>query len=230
MDLLIGELVEPRIIAITAVHHQHRAGLETQRSRHVDLVLFAFGDDGEARQIAIVIQNQMQLHRAFGLPKHSPIEHAGAEIDDRGVDAHELVLETKLLLCVSAQLPLALGEQLMEHGFIQLPRPMFIGVGQRRPRRRLRQSQVPQLTFAARQAAANLPQRLRPAQLAIHHRHELPPTSEPASVTFGLMLPHRLVKLPAREQTQQLTENAAYSIQAAVSLAQRSFSRDKPSP
>jgi hypothetical protein len=76
---------------------------------------------------------------------------------------------------------------------------------------------MPQLSFGGRQASANFPQRLSPAQLAKQHGHELIPTSEAARMPFGFVLLDEGFKLQPGKQLQQLRKNAAYSIQAAVS-------------
>src|ERR1700681_5067049 len=95
---------------------------------------------------------------------------------------------------------------------------MSIGISQRRPFRRLGNSQMLQLPFARRQAIANIPQRLRVPQLAEQHCHELSPTAKSATMPFGLMLPNRILELHPREQLQQLRENAAYSIHGGTLL------------
>jgi hypothetical protein len=71
---------------------------------------------------------------------------------------------------------------------------------------------VSQLTFAAGQAAADLAQRVGAPELAERQGHELAPTGEAPRVAFGLVILHGTLKFGAREQLQQLRENAAYSI------------------
>src|SRR5207244_11649432 len=75
-----------------------------------------------------------------------------------------------------------------------------------------RYPQMPQLSLAARQTAANLAQRMRASQLAKQHGHELAPTGETPRVPLGLVLLDRLLELPARKQLQHLRENAAYFV------------------
>src|SRR5258708_33799187 len=67
-----------------------------------------------------------------------------------------------------------------------------------------------QLTFAARQSAANLAQGMRPSHLAEQHGHELAPTGETPRVSFGFVLLDCLLEPPARKQLQHLRENTAY--------------------
>ena len=68
-----------------------------------------------------------------------------------------------------------------------------------------------QLALAARQPAADLAQRVRPAQLAEQHGDELAPAGEAARVPLGLRRHDGLLKLGARKKLEQLTEDAAES-------------------
>jgi len=56
----------------------------------------------------------------------------GAQIDDRGIPTEQFVLEAKLPggIPPAQDHCLTLPQQLMEHRFVQLPRPMFIGIRQ----------------------------------------------------------------------------------------------------
>src|SRR5205807_3648201 len=107
---------------------------------------------------------------------------------------------------------LAFEQRLFENRLVQFPRPILIGIGQRGLLGRYRHTQVLQLSLAARQAAANLTQRMRPSQLAKQHGHELAPTRETPRVAFGLVLLDRLLEIPTRKQLQHLRENAAYFV------------------
>src|SRR5665811_586096 len=113
---------------------------------------------------------------------------------------------------------------------------MLIGVGQGGLLRRHRHAQMLQLPLATCQTAANLAQRMRPSQLAKQHRHELPPTGETTRVPLGLVPLHRPLELPAREQLQHLSENAAYfvhrlsppEVELVLSRTPSSLSRTQP--
>jgi hypothetical protein len=76
-----------------------------------------------------------------------------------------------------------------------------------------------QLAFAGRQSSHNLSQRPRAAQMAKQERDELAPTGHPFGVLFGLVLAHRTFKYSAWNETQNLTENAAYSFHGRVILS-----------
>ena len=122
----------------------------------------AFRDHGILGQIAVVIQQQMQLHRSFGPTKACPIKQARAQIDYRGIHAEQLVLETKLprVARPAGRHGLTLRQQLIEHRFVQPPRPMFIGVRQSGTVGCRGYPKMAQFSFRGGQASANLAQRL----------------------------------------------------------------------
>ncbi len=154
------------------------------------------------------IEQQMQLHGALGAPVLRPVEDAGAEFDQGGVQAQQSVLEAEAMRTGSFA---AAAQQLIKHGAVQLPGPMLVGIGQGGALGRIGQTQVPQLAFAGGQSAANLAQGLRPPQVTEQHGHELSPATEPASVALGPVLGDRLLELLAGKQLQHLAENAGYS-------------------
>ena len=51
----------------------------------LDLVFAALADMSEDRQVSVVIEQQVQLHRPFGLTKLRPVKKTGAKINDARV-------------------------------------------------------------------------------------------------------------------------------------------------
>src|SRR5206468_11287615 len=76
---------------------------------------------------------------------------------------------------------------------------------------------MPELTFAGLQAFGDLTQRFRLRELTEQHGHQLAPTAEAPCMTLGLMLLYRRFKAVARDQLQNLAEDAAYSFQGEAS-------------
>jgi hypothetical protein len=165
-------------------------------------------EEGVTGQQALMVEQQMQLHSAFGPPVLRPIEDGGAQLDQRGIEREQFVFEAE---AVRAGDFAAAGEQLIEHAAVQLPGTMFVGVGQGGTFGRVGQAEMPQLAFAGGQASANLAQRLRPVQVTEQHGHELPPTTKSAGVALGPVLDDRTLELGAGKQLQHLAENAGYS-------------------
>src|SRR5258707_6477376 len=132
-------------------------------------MLFALRNHREGGQIAIVVQQQMQLHQSFGEAKLGPIKHRGAKIDHRGIQAQQRILESELSLLsrswLAGRQDLALRQQLLKHRALQLPRPMFVGVGQRGASRSGGQTQMPKFPFTRGQASADFTQGLGVSQL-----------------------------------------------------------------
>lgn len=78
----------------------------------------ALGNEPNARQVTIMVEQQVQLDRPLGAAKLRPVKQAYAQIHDGGVQAQQLVLETKTpaprnLPLVIAPVLLGSGEHLL---------------------------------------------------------------------------------------------------------------------
>src|SRR5687768_16025278 len=71
--------------------------------------------------------------------------------------------------------------------------------------------QMRQLALAAGQPPANLPQRMRVADVAEQHGDKLPPTREASRVSLRACRHYRPLKLGAWKKLEQLIEDAAES-------------------
>ncbi len=187
---------QPGVIDVAHVEHQHRAGGKRLGPRDRHVVPLAFGDHQDRRQVAVVIEREMQLHRAFPAAECRPRKDLRAQINHRRIQAQQLVLEPKLL---RARHTAAAREELIEHGLVQLPGPVRVGIGQRRPTRRL-DPQMCEPALATRQAATDLAQGMGAAQLAEQHRHKLAPAREAPRVPLRLCGHHRLLKIDVRKE------------------------------
>ncbi len=207
-DLPRREVPQPRVVDVAAVHDENGPRVEAQGTGHPHVVPLAVGDDGHAGQVPVVIQQQVECDRALGAPKLGPVEQRGAQIDHGRIQAHELVLEPELPAAPGQGL--AAGQQLVEDRAIELPRPMLIGIGQCRPRRRL-DPQVAQFALAAGQAPADLAQRVGPSQLAEEHRYELAPAREAPRMTLRMGTLDEGLEFGPRKQVEKLAEHARKS-------------------
>ncbi|MDX2151851.1 MAG: hypothetical protein SFV54_14020 [Bryobacteraceae bacterium] len=77
---------------------------------------------------------------------------------------------------------------------------------------------MPQLAFARLQAFGDFTQRLCLCELAEQHRDQLSPTAEAARVLLGMMFLDGCLEAVARDQSQNLAEDAAYSFQGEASV------------
>jgi len=140
----------------------------------------------------------VQFHCALGPFELCPIEQAGTQIDGRSIQAHQFVLETKLAAASHGLLTLL--QQLLKHGLIQFPWPMFVGVREGGALGRLPHPQMRQFSFTTGQPAHDLSQRLGLSQLAEQHRDQLRPASEALRMLLSLMLLNCLLELGSRQE------------------------------
>ncbi len=194
----LGQPGKPREVDVAAIEDEDGARDKRLPAGDGHFMSFAFCDHQRGGQVAIVVEGEVQLHRALGSPEHGPFEHLRAQIDHRGVQGQQLVLKTKFVRAGDLAAP---RQQLIKHLLVELPRPMGIRIRQGRPRGR-RESQMRQLALAACEAAADLAQRVRSPQLTEHHRDELAPTREPACVPLRLSRHDGLLKLRARKELE----------------------------
>ena len=90
----------------------------------------------------------------------------------------------------------------LKYALVQLPEAVLVGIGQGRALRRLGDSQVAELAFAAGQSPADLTQGLGLPELAEKHGHELSPAGEASGMAFGAVLADQLLKFQARKQLE----------------------------
>ena len=159
-------------------------------------------------QIAFVVEREMQFHCPLGAAEHGPGEGLGTQVDHRRIQAEQFVVEAEGTRAGNGTAAL---QQLIEHRLKQLPGTMFVGVGQGGPLRSLPHAQLLQLAFATGQAATDLAQRVRLAQLAKQHGDELRPAIEPARMPLCLGGNNGPLKIGPGKQLEKLIENAAKS-------------------
>lgn len=70
------------------VHHDG-AGAEVSQLGNLHVGHLAVGDHAEARQVTVVVENQVQLHGALATLLLGPGVHGQAQVNDGGVDAHQ---------------------------------------------------------------------------------------------------------------------------------------------
>jgi hypothetical protein len=170
-------------VTVSAVHSDDAAGGKGEMVGGSDIGSLAIGDEGEVRQIAVVVKEQMELNGALGLTKISPGKQAEAEVDGARVEAEQFVLETELILFARA-LAAAEVPQMEEGILIKLPGTVDIGVGKRALGGGGAQSQVAELTAGDGQSVADLSQALGLGELAKEHGDILVPGGESLGVAL----------------------------------------------
>ena len=114
-----------------------------------------FRDVGKDGEVAVMIKEEMELDRSLRLAEGGPVKEGEAELDDRSVEAEELVLEAELLLPRGNSL--ALPQQLVEDLLVKLPGSFLIGIGQGGTARSVFYTKMLELAEAARKPTADLP-------------------------------------------------------------------------
>ena len=177
------------------------------------------GEQDIGGHVIVVVQQHVHFDPALGAAKASPREQRQAQGDGRRVQAQQLVLEAELRLALTDILPAAqaigqVPEQRLEQG----GRTMGVGVGKRRALRRPADADVHQFADATGQAMADLPQRVRPSQMAEQHGHQLRPAREAFRPVLGPVLAYQLIECIARHLPQQLTEQTRLPYHIAEAL------------
>ena len=117
-----------RIAPVAGNYRSFRKGEILCNGDLMDAPLRDMGKDGE---IAVMVEEEVELDRPLGLTERCPIEQRSAEVDDRGIQTKELVLEAEFPL--ARRNGPALVEKLIEHLLVELPGSFLVGVGQRGP-------------------------------------------------------------------------------------------------
>ena len=115
------------IIHVAPVHRHDASPWKIKGLGHRDVRRLALGDMPEDGQITVVIQQQVQLHRALGLTEMGPVKHVRAQFHGRAVQRQQLVFEAEFLLRAQG---LAFGQQIMKEPFKQFPGAVGIGIGE----------------------------------------------------------------------------------------------------
>ncbi len=145
------------------------------------------------------------------MPEPSNPPNARAVIDERGIQAQQGILETERLATTALGQRAAALQQPVEGRLVQLPGPVFVGIGQRRTPGGV-DAQVGEFALATGQAGAEFPEAVGMAELAEQHGHELGPAGEAAGVAFGPVVADQLLELGPRKKLEKLTEDGAESV------------------
>ena len=166
---------EQPVIVVAQVINHNGAEREGYSPGGLDVGDTAISNQTEARQVAVVVEHQVQLDRTLGAAEPRPIVHGQAQVNDVRVEADQLVLDAELLFahgfgCHDV-------EQAVEDLLEQLSGAMSIDVGQRRAGRGF-DAQMGQLALAALQPTFDFPQRVGAAQLVKQHTYKLAPARQ----------------------------------------------------
>ena len=175
----------------------------------VTLYITAFGlsDEHVARQVIVVIQQNVGLDAALGSAKLGPWEQLQAQRNGGRIEGKQLVLETELLLALPQSLFVAEAVQSgVEQILVQLGGPVFVGVREGGFIRRLDDTKMHQFAQAAAQTVADFAERIGMGELAEQHRDQLGPAAKTLGGTFRVVFLDQRRELGPRKMLEQLIE------------------------
>lgn len=143
-------------VIVGSVHGHNGARRQPEHPGGIYVTAFAVTKIGPTWQIALMVQQKMELDRSFGSTEVRPVENFQAQVNDAGVNAVERIFELEFPLVAVGQ-GLDDFQCLVKYRFIELPRPMGVGIGQGRFLWRRLYSQMVYLAANRRQAAGYLP-------------------------------------------------------------------------
>src|SRR5206468_5182087 len=87
------ETIQPLEVEEAPIHDVERAGLGQQLIEDVDLVHLAVADVDEGRDVAAQIEQRVQFDRRLGRAKGCPRKHRQTQIDGRGIQRVDRLLQ-----------------------------------------------------------------------------------------------------------------------------------------
>src|ERR1035437_7619374 len=207
VDFLSGPLAEQRVVVIPAIHRHDGTGVESEGVGHLHITAFGFGDQHVARQVIVVVQQNVSLDAALGTAKLGPRKKRQAQRDGGRVEREQFVLETELLLALPQSFFVAgPGERGEEQILVQLGGPVLVGIGKGGFIGGLGDTEMNQLAQATAQAVANLAQRIGVGELAEQHRYQLRPAAKTFGAPFRIVFLDQRRELGPREMMEQLIQ------------------------
>ena len=96
-DFLAGKVPEPGIIGVAQIFHHNGAFGEAQGTGLLDVRLPGWRNGDKSRQIAVMVQQGVQLEAGLGAAESSPGKERQAKAHHGGVQAVELIFELELV-------------------------------------------------------------------------------------------------------------------------------------
>ena len=82
---LAGPSIKHVVVVVAPIHDDERSLRKLELLGDADIRDLAFGDDGERRQMPVVVEEQVEFGRAHGGTELRPVEHRRAKLDDGAV-------------------------------------------------------------------------------------------------------------------------------------------------
>ncbi len=214
------EDVESLEIDVAAIHHVEGAGLGDDLVEDIDVVHLAIGDADKRGDIAVQVEQGVHLDGGFVLPELRPREQRQTQIDGRGIQRVEAVVEIHTDGIGGIEGPRDADQHVREVGE-DAPVMRLVGVGQRRTRHLSTEAQVIQLGTQSTKACLDIAQALAISQLSKSHCQILVPAREAAQAGGAIVTSYATTKFPIRQEADQLREHRATLVHRPLSIASR---------
>jgi hypothetical protein len=174
-------------VEIATVHDVERTGLRNQQIEHIDVVQLAIADVDEGRDGTTQVEQRVQLDGRLGGPKRCPGEQRQAQIDGRGIQCVDRVVEVDRQSLAGVQSARDPDQRL---GELEMDAPVaaLVGVGQGTATDIAADAQVIELRALRPQAGFDVAQALAVGRLRERHAQELIQATEAAHVEVAAIL------------------------------------------
>ena len=196
---------QPTEIQITAIHHIERTSFDGQHIQYVDLVGLAVRDVDEGGNVASQVEQRMQLDRRLGGAKWRPWKQRQTQVDGRGIQGVDGVVQVDAETVVAIQLARTPDEQ---GGQIcpDAPVASLVGIGQRRTPDRRAKAHAVQLRLIGQQTGFDVAQALAVSQLRKSHGAELLGATQTAHPGIAAITRHDARKASPWHELHELRE------------------------
>jgi len=197
--------VKPAIVQVTSIHDVESSRFVDQLVHDVHVVGLCWCNNDDTGDIALEVQQGVNLDSALGVTKVGPREERKAEVDGCGVQSISCFDKVYADTLPSIEMARALNEDLREIPEYS-PVSTLVGVGQGAFCNVSTYSCVIQLAPHGSEAGYNVSQTLSESQLSEHHSHEVAVATENPNAIVALVSFDALVELVARQKIQQLSK------------------------
>ena len=200
------ESVEPLEVEIPSIHDIDSAGLEREPVQDAHIVDLPRGDLNERGDVAVQVQQRVDLDRGLGAPEIGPGEQRQAQIDGGGIQGvHHLVqVATEGIVGIQGA---GDTDQLQGEGFVDPPIPVRIGVSQGVARDRAVDAHVVKLFAGRAQAQFDVAQAFPIGQLSEGHAEELVPARKGVDAMIPVVFSDTPREHVIRDVRHQLRED-----------------------
>jgi hypothetical protein len=95
-DTGLSPVGEQLVVIVTPIHGDNRTGWKRNFSGNGNIVFLSVGDVGIGREVALMIQQKVELDGSLGAPKLGPGEKRQTQRDGHAIQGKQLVLEAGL--------------------------------------------------------------------------------------------------------------------------------------